>query len=239
MVALWSVLTIATHLIINSHSRRTQITGILGNDVALQFTLNTSITNSSHFAVYLVQGTNKKMAEYCPWSGCSSQRGFHIYAENSSAFCQITNPTQAHSGTYKASLFSKSKPPEESNEVHLIIREETSNSNNSREHEYRKTTNYPPSIFSSVTLTVLVVLPAVLLAAILPGFFWCCVQARAKKAQQNSSPSTQVVSVVSNNMPEADFTYSVLDFPKKDTTLLVNKTNDIEYVRVHHPPHQR
>ncbi|XP_077440516.1 uncharacterized protein LOC144062727 [Vanacampus margaritifer] len=232
MEALWTVLMIATHLIINGHSRQTQIAGTLGHNVTLQFTLNTSITNSSHFAVYF--GSTKKVAEYCPWeSGCLNDRGFDVYAENYSVFCQITNLTRGHSGTYRASLFPKSRPPEESNEVHLIVQEK-SNNTISDQQEYRKTSKSPPSIFSSVTLTVLVVLPFVLLVATLPWFFWCCARARAKRAQQNSSPSIQVASVASNNMPEDDFTYSVLDFPKRDTTRLDSKTNDTEYVRVQH-----
>lgn len=104
---------------------RAQVTVIRGHDVTLQFTFNITITNSSHFAVY-VEGNIKK-AEHCPWKGCSRESGFDIYSANSSVFYQITNLTQGHSGTYNAILFPQSEPPKKSNKVHLIVQEEKSN----------------------------------------------------------------------------------------------------------------
>ncbi|XP_019730701.1 uncharacterized protein LOC109518949 [Hippocampus comes] len=227
---LWLVFMTTMQLIINGRSRA-QVTVIQGHDVTLQFTFNINITNNNHFAVYVEGG--KKKAEHCPWKGCSRERGFDIYSEKSSVFCQITNLTQGHSGTYSARLFSKSEPTKESNKVHLIVQEEKSNNSVLRAQENRNTTKYPPSFFSSVTNTSLVVLPVISFAATLPWFFCCCVRARANKARKKPSPSTQVACVATNIMPEADLAYSVLDFPKREATLPDSKPNDSEYVHSH------
>ncbi|XP_061538775.1 uncharacterized protein LOC133405840 [Phycodurus eques] len=229
------ILMIASQLVVNGCSRA-DVAGILGHNVILQFRFNTSVTDRSHFAVYFLD--NKK-AEHCPWEGCSRERGFEVYAKNSSIFCHITNLTQGHSGTYRGTLFHKNGPVEESNTVHLIIQEEKINNTVSHAQENRKTTKYPPKYFSSAIIAVLVVLPVVLLATSLSWFFWCRVRVRGNKAQQNSPAATQVDSVASNNMQEGAFAYSVLDFPKREVTLLDSKPNDTEYVRVHHHPHQK
>ncbi|XP_061154064.1 uncharacterized protein LOC133167337 [Syngnathus typhle] len=232
--SLWFVLTIATHLIINGCSRA-QVTGLLGHDVTLRFTFNTNITNSSHFAVYLV---GQKKAEYCPWKGCAKKHGFDIYSENSFVFFQIINLTEEHNGTYSATLFPQSGPPEESNKVHLIVQEK-SNKTVPHEQEHRKPTEYQPSIFSTTTITVLVVLPVISLAATLAWFFRCYVRARVNKADENSSPSTQVATVSTNNMLQAEFAYSVLDFPKKEFTVLTDEPNNTDYVKVYLPPYTK
>ncbi|XP_057697820.1 uncharacterized protein LOC130919270 isoform X2 [Corythoichthys intestinalis] len=117
------VLMISTHSVITGQSRA-KITGILGDDITLQFTFNTSVSNSSHFAIYL---EGNKKAEYCPSKGCSREHGFHIYSENSHVFCLITNLTQGHSGTYWATLFPEGTPTQRSSRVHLIIQEKSNN----------------------------------------------------------------------------------------------------------------
>ncbi|XP_061739370.1 uncharacterized protein LOC133540619 isoform X3 [Nerophis ophidion] len=115
------VLMITMHMAVTGQADQAEVTGILGQNVTLQFRFNqTIITKTSHFAVY--KTGPKKMAEWFPQKGCST--GFSIYLDNSSALYQITNLTHGHTGTYWATLFTKSGPARRSSSVRLLVLEE-------------------------------------------------------------------------------------------------------------------
>ncbi|XP_057697818.1 uncharacterized protein LOC130919270 isoform X1 [Corythoichthys intestinalis] len=225
------VLMISTHSVITGQSRA-KITGILGDDITLQFTFNTSVSNSSHFAIYL---EGNKKAEYCPSKGCSREHGFHIYSENSHVFCLITNLTQGHSGTYWATLFPEGTPTQRSSRVHLIIQEK-SNNTVSGAQENKNTTKNQSSIFTTVIIAVIVVLLVVLLAGTLTWFFRCCVRAGGSKTQHNSPPVRQVASLESHDTSEGALAYSVVNISKIRTdTQVESRPDETQYARFKDP----
>nr|XP_061831966.1 uncharacterized protein LOC133616563 [Nerophis lumbriciformis] len=230
------VLMITMHMVVTGPGQA-EVTGILGQNVTLQFRFNqTIITKRSHFAVYTTGP--KKMAEWFPQKGCSTC--FGLYLDNSSARYQITNLTHGHTGTYWATLFTKSGLARPSSSVHLLVLEEDSHDTISHVEENRGTTKHTPRTshlpFSDPVIAIPVVSLVVLLAAVLPCLFWCCVRTRGTKvgaffradvnADGNSQPSTQAPPAA----PEPTFVYSVLDFPKRLPTPLKDKPT--EYCRV-------
>ncbi|XP_061682011.1 uncharacterized protein LOC133503973 [Syngnathoides biaculeatus] len=226
---------IAPYLFINGCSRE-DVVGILGRNITLRFTFNTSITNSSHFVVYLM---GNKTAEYCPRGDCPGKSSFEVYSKDSFVFCHITNLTQSHGGPYTAALLHKTRPAEKSSTVHLVVQEAKSTNNVSRAQENDKTTEYAEDNFSSAIIAVFVIIPVVLLVISLPLLFWCRKRVRGRTTQQNSPPTKQADSVASSSMHEGAFAYSVLNFPKREVTPLDCRANNTEYVRVHHHPHQK
>ncbi|XP_061883505.1 uncharacterized protein LOC133634871 [Entelurus aequoreus] len=240
----------------NKGPGQAEVTGILGQNVTLQFRFNqTIISKRSHFAVYTTGP--KKMAEWLPQKGCSTCLG--LYLDNSSAHYQITNLTHGHSGTYWATLFTKSGPARQSSSVHLLVLEENSHDTTcivfssvtcsfmavSRVEGNRRITKHTPGTshlpFSGPVIAILVVSLVVLLAAVLPFLFWCCVRTRGTKvgaffrtdvnADGNSQPSTQAPPTA----PEPTFVYSVLDFPKRLPTPLKDKPTEYCSVVVYPP----
>ncbi|XP_061739369.1 uncharacterized protein LOC133540619 isoform X2 [Nerophis ophidion] len=221
------VLMITMHMAVTGQADQAEVTGILGQNVTLQFRFNqTIITKTSHFAVY--KTGPKKMAEWFPQKGCST--GFSIYLDNSSALYQITNLTHGHTGTYWATLFTKSGPARRSSSVRLLVLEENRPDTISHVEENRQTTKHTPRTshlpFSGPVIAIFVVSLVVVFAAVFPCLFWCCVRTRGTKdgaifradvnADGNSQPSTQAP-------PEPTFVYSLLDFPKRLPTPLKDK----------------
>ncbi|KAG7486380.1 hypothetical protein JOB18_030639 [Solea senegalensis] len=99
---------------------QTEVTGILGGNVTLQFTFHCIIHDNCHFAIYWTG--HKKIAEYSKYKG---GRGvFDIY-QNTSVGYHMTNLTQNHAGLYWACLFSDSGTLRESNKVQLIVQVES------------------------------------------------------------------------------------------------------------------
>lgn len=100
---------------------RAEVTGLLSNNITLQFPFNVSISNNSHFAVYI---DSKKIAEYRQGDRTGV---FDVYSKNTTVFYHITNLNLNDSGYYWASLF-KEGYAEESDKVQLIVREENRSS---------------------------------------------------------------------------------------------------------------
>lgn len=113
-----------THLLfcLRTGPSQSEVTGILGTNITLQFTFDVNVTKQSHFAVYIGPYIEKKkIAEYSQGKGGGI---FDVYPKNNSAFYHITNLKLNNRGSYWATVFMTSGPVRESNMVMLIVREE-------------------------------------------------------------------------------------------------------------------
>ncbi|XP_018528498.1 uncharacterized protein LOC108881154 [Lates calcarifer] len=223
------VLIVTAHMVFNGPSQG-QVTGILGQNVTLEFRFNdTVIHHNSNVAIYI--NGMKKIAECLKTSVCSGRGS--ISRQNTYVVYNISKLTVSDSDIYWASLF-RDSGLKESDKVHLIVREEN------------RTTTVPPaptnatiiestgSSFSFRIVTVLVVSPVVLLAAVLP-LIWCLVRTKDKKQQpspQNCNPTVQETVEESNRVPPPSLVYSVLDFPKRPPAVLEMNPSDTEYAAV-------
>lgn len=236
------VLIVTAHMVFYDPSQAA-VTGILGNNITLQFIFNVSVTKDSHVAVYR---SDIKIVECKDGTCCSGNGEFEVDLKNKSLFCHISNLRLNHSQNYTASLFmSPGQPPKESNKVQLIVREENTsttvspvltNSTPTRQSE--------SSIFFSYPITaVLVVLSIVLSATILPWSIWCLVRTKDKQQpQKRSRPTVHTVQETveaSSNVPASTLVYSVLDFPKRPSAVLEMNPNDTEYAAVSYLPEKR
>ncbi|XP_020512153.2 uncharacterized protein [Labrus bergylta] len=226
-------LIVAAHMVFIDCSR-TNVIGILGSNITLQFTFNISITNNSHFAIYrnVPPDSQKKIAEY---TNGQSKSGVHFntYPQNNYVFCHIKNLSLSHGGPYWASFFMDSKGfPTESEKVLLIVLEE---SNNSTGPTVQDDSLKIDGGNSNIMTSVLVVSPVVLLAAVLTGLIWCLVRTKDKQeasTHQNSNPTIQETVDASIPVPPSSLVYSVLDFPKRTSTVLEINSSDTEYAAV-------
>ncbi|XP_045905458.1 uncharacterized protein LOC123971007 [Micropterus dolomieu] len=225
------VVIIAAHMVFNGPSRA-EVTGLLSNNITLQFPFNVSISNNSHFAVYI---DSKKIAEYRQGDRTGV---FDVYSKNTTVFYHITNLNLNDSGYYWASLF-KEGYAEESDKVQLIVREENRSSTVPPELNNNTTPENSERPSFSHIITVFVVSPVVLLAAIFPWLIWCLVRTQDKDQpppQQTSNHTVQEIVEVSNNVPAPSVVYSVLDFPKRPSAVLEINPNDTEYAAVSYLP---
>lgn len=113
-LCVFSLLTVASH---------TDVIGMLGKDVTLQFIFNCSecnITKNRYFGVYTTG--EHKISEY-PHCKC-----LNIYPKNYTVLYNIKNLTMNHSKIYWISLFNDHKLPKLSNKVKLIIQEDNNTS---------------------------------------------------------------------------------------------------------------
>ncbi|CAJ1060831.1 uncharacterized protein LOC117825349 [Xyrichtys novacula] len=211
-----------------------QVTGILGANIMLQFTFKVSVTNDSHFAVYVGEGpkNEEKIAEY--FKGRPNGITCFPFPKSYSAFCHFTNLTLNHSGYYWASLFSPSEGvPTESEKVHLKVREENKS--------ITVTTEQPDipvqdsGSYSQIISAVLLVSPGLIVAAALIWLIWCLVKNKDKQEQsphQNSNPTIQETVEPPSQVPPSSLVYSVLDFPKRASAAVEMNSNDTEYAAV-------
>ncbi|XP_044218654.1 uncharacterized protein LOC122989684 isoform X2 [Thunnus albacares] len=189
------VLIVTAHMVFNGHSK--EVTGILGNNITLEFILNATITKNSHIAVY--RSGPHKIAECRPDSYCSESHEYDVYRGKVSVFCNISNLKRNHSDIYWASLFMDMNLPKESDKVKLSVREDNRSSTDSPMPtystipEHRGTSN----LFVFYIVTVLVVLCVVLLAAVLSWLIWCLV--RTKDKQQTTATTTELLSHSTGN----------------------------------------
>ncbi|KAF3690770.1 hypothetical protein EXN66_Car006443 [Channa argus] len=231
------VLIATAHMAFNGPSKAEvtgtrDITGILGSNITLIFTfINAVVRPNSYIAVY-THG-HKKIAE-CKI--CSGKGSFEIDPKNGSVSYHIANLKQNDSETYWASLFG-STPPKESNKVRLYVREEKTSTTvpPMLTNDTIAENNGSSSSYSFHIVTVLVVSPVVLLAALLPWLIWCLLRTKDEQQQssprQNSNPTIQET-VECNSVPPPSLIYSVLDFPKRPSTVLEINQNDTEYAAV-------
>ncbi|XP_026178997.1 uncharacterized protein LOC113139741 [Mastacembelus armatus] len=236
------VLIFTAHMVF-TRPNQTVVTGILGKNITLQFTFsNTGVRNNSHFAVY-TQG-EKKIAEHAKKRlGNRSGDLFNIYPHNNSVLYHITNLSLNQSGTYWAALFEDYVI--KSQEVTLTVLNETRSSTvppkliiiTTKEESGSSSVSY------SDTVTVLVVSPVMLLAVLLLAcLIWCLVRTSDKQQQgpqQNSNPTIQETVEVSNDVAPPSVIYSVLEFPKRPSTVLEFNPNDTEYAAVSYLPEKR
>lgn len=224
------MLIVAAHMIFNVPSQA-EVTGIVGTNISLQFTFNVSLTEKSHFGVYVTD--QRKIAEYTQ----GKERGiFDIYPINSSVFWHIKNLKLNDSGSYWATLFKGSGLPQQSNKVQLTVRVKDRSST-----VPPMQSTVPPSEdsgSSSVIVTVLVVSPAVLLTVFLTCLIWCLVRTKdeqqqpPQQQQQSSNPTVKERAETSEDVPASSLIYSVLDFPKRPLEDLKANPSDTEYAAV-------
>lgn len=233
------VLIVTAHMVFNGHSK--EVTGILGNNITLEFILNATITKNSHIAVY--RSGPHKIVECPSDSYCSESHEYDVSRGTVSVFCHISNLKRNHSDIYWASLFIDLNPPKESDKVKLSVREDNRSSTDSPMPtystipEHRGTSN----LFVFYIVTVLVVLCVVLLAAVLSWLIWCLVRTKDKQQQQRQSsyPTVQETVQASNIVPAPSVVYSILDFPKRPPAVLEMSPNDTEYAAVSYLPEQK
>ncbi len=106
-----------------------EVTGIVGNNITLQFTFNVSLTNVSLFGVYKKDLTkNNSPLKIDQFGKGTGKRAFDIYHTNSTVFWHITNLKLNDSQSYWLSMFDNTDFPKKSNVVQLIVREENRSS---------------------------------------------------------------------------------------------------------------
>ncbi|KAK2835364.1 hypothetical protein Q5P01_015848 [Channa striata] len=233
------VLIATAHMVFNGQSKAevtgtVGLTGTLGSNITLIFTFNIAVNANSHIAIYT--SGEKKIAECrnCTGNGV-------IIPKNYSVMYHITNLTQNPSETYWASVFIDNYPTE-SSKVQLDVREKKTSTTSATvppmpTNNTINENSGSSSFFSFHVVTVLVVSPVVLLAALLPCLIWCLLRTKEKQQQQsstqhNSNPTIQETIDNSINVPPPSLIYSVLDFPKRCSTVVEINPNDTEYAAV-------
>ncbi|XP_072245385.1 uncharacterized protein [Leuresthes tenuis] len=235
------ILIVTTHVIFNAaeHSNsklqspgQANVTGILGNNITLQFTFNVKIPKNISLAVY--KTGEKKISEYPQFRRC-----FEVFSKNSTVFYHITNLSWNNSEVYWASLFN-SGAAIVSNKVQLIVQEED-----------RVPTDPIPTIptispgsgssklISPDAVTILVVTPVMLLAAVLLFLICCLVKTKdqqEEEPQRNSNPTVQESIEDSIHVPRPSLVYSVLDFPKRPPAVVEFHPSETEYASVSYLP---
>lgn len=214
---------------------RPKFTGILGENITLQFTFNISITNRSLFSINTGIGHNNKskVAQYQQGES-KSQDTIYTYPKNDHVICHITNLRKNHSGFYWASLF-EGPILIQSETVELTVDGNRISTVAPTQEDILMTTNSVSSHSSHITMTVLVVSPVVLVAAALAWLIWSLVRTKDKKEQspqQNSNPTIQETVEASNPISAASVVYSVLDFPKRASAVVEINSSDTEYAAV-------
>lgn len=105
-------------------SSHVDVTGILGDNVTLEFTFSPNITvkSNSHYAIYRhISGHEKhKIEEY---KSGKEEDIFDVYPKNNSVSWRIINLKVNDTGSYYVSLFHASVPPKESNKVKLSVQQ--------------------------------------------------------------------------------------------------------------------
>ncbi|XP_078024987.1 uncharacterized protein LOC117253590 isoform X1 [Epinephelus lanceolatus] len=229
------VLIITAHMVFNGRAD----TGLMGNNITLQFKFNVTVTKDNHLACYKEPQT--KVAEYSKQRSIPEDGDIIIYPKNTSVFCHITNLKLNHSGIYWASLLD-SGLARESLRVQLIVQEKEHISNTVSPKPNDITTNKDrgsPSFFSSHIVTVLVVSPVVLMAAVLPWLIWCLLRTKDTQQRQpepSPNPTVQETIEATNTIPAPPLVYSVLDFPKRPSAVLEINPSDTEYAAVSYLP---
>ncbi|XP_035809638.2 uncharacterized protein LOC118471144 [Amphiprion ocellaris] len=229
------VLIVTAHMVFNGPSHET-VTGILGNNITLQFTFQVNFTNRSRVAAYIE--VEKKISDNLMCKAC-----FDIYPVNSSVFYHIKNLNLNHSEIYYATVFMDKEPAKQSNRVQLIVQEQNMSTVPPMS---TMVAVYPDSgsssFYSFHIMTVLVVSPVVLLAALLPVLVYCLMKTKDKQQHQpqhSSNPTMQETFEVSSNMPASSLVYSVLDFPKRLPAVVEMDPSDTEYAAVSYLPETR
>ncbi|KAM4549493.1 uncharacterized protein PAE49_017388 isoform 1-T2 [Odontesthes bonariensis] len=209
------------------------VTGILGNNITLEFTFNVNITKDISFAVY--KTGEKKISEYPRFRSC-----FKVFPKNASVFYHITKLTQNNSEVYWASLFDPDIGPAiTSNKVQLIVQEEE---NTTTDPIPTKTTIPSDSGSSELIPTILVVTPVMLLAAVLLFLICCLVRTndqQQEEPQRNSNPTVQESIEGSIHVPGPSLVYSVLDFPKRPPAVVESHPSETEYASVSYLPEKK
>ncbi|XP_036067420.1 uncharacterized protein LOC112150336 isoform X2 [Oryzias melastigma] len=227
------VLIVTAHKVLNVASH-TDVIGMLGKDVTLQFIFNCSecnITKNRYFGVYTTG--EHKISEY-PHCKC-----LNIYPKNYTVLYNIKNLTMNHSKIYWISLFDDHKPPTLSNKVKLIIQED----NNTSVPPVTTHSTTPPSHGSSSHVVILLVVTPVALFAVVLLFSICCLLRTRDRGddspQRLSNPTVQEVIEDYSTLPGPSVIYSVLDFPKRPPTVVEFDPNDTEYAHVSYTPDHR
>nr|XP_046248804.1 uncharacterized protein LOC124061209 [Scatophagus argus] len=224
-------LIVVAHMVLNVLSQ-TEVTGILGTNITLQFSFysNVSFNRSSHFAIYR---NEEKLAEY---KQGTEGNDFNVYPNNYSVLWHIPYLKLNQSGRYWASVFKSTGRLRESIKVQLIVQEENRSSTVPPMQSTIPATQ--DSGTSSHFVTVLVVSPVMLLAALLPCLIWCLVRTKDTQQEQHLPPQQSSNSTVQEtveaikNVPTNSVVYSVLDFPKRSSTVLEMNPSDTEYAAV-------
>ncbi|KAK5606062.1 hypothetical protein CRENBAI_000925 [Crenichthys baileyi] len=214
------------------------VRGVVGQNISLQFTFNSSIRNDSRIAVYKCTDKEQKISEYPNYKNV-----FEIYPENSSIRFHLINLSLNHTEIYWATLF-KNLKSKNSEKVQLTVQEENrSTSVPPVLSTFTKTANSgTSSFFSSRVLTVIVVSPFLLLAALLSFLVICLVKAKdqtQERPQRASNPTIEETVEVSVNTAGPSLVYSVLDFSKRPPSALGVSQNDTEYATVSYLPEKK
>uniref|UniRef100_UPI0037E96B70 uncharacterized protein n=1 Tax=Semicossyphus pulcher TaxID=241346 RepID=UPI0037E96B70 len=231
---------IVTALMVFIECSGVEVTGILGTKVTLQFKFNISLNENSHFAVYLGPENYRKIAEYKNGESYTEVVFDACFPKFASAFCNISNLSYNDSGHYWATLFVPSgQIPPNSERVQLIVREENRSTASPMPVDI-PTPDHSGNSSSTHTITaVLIVSPVVLLAVALCCLIWCLSRTKDKQEAppyQTSNPTIQETIEASTHVPAPSLVYSVLDFPKRTSTVLEMNSNDTDYAAVRYLP---
>ncbi|MEQ2219157.1 hypothetical protein XENOCAPTIV_013375, partial [Xenoophorus captivus] len=94
------------------------VRGVVGQNISIQFTFNSSISSDSRIGVYKCTDKQQKISEYPNYKNV-----FEIYPENSSIRFHLTNLSLNHTEIYWATLF-KTSTNEFSERVQLTVQVE-------------------------------------------------------------------------------------------------------------------
>ncbi|XP_053714795.1 uncharacterized protein LOC128755396 isoform X2 [Synchiropus splendidus] len=108
----------------------TEVTGILGSSITLQFHFSTTVMDVKSFTIHVRDSqsvTGKKKIAQCDVArrSCSGMEVNDIYIKNNSVFCQISHLTEHHSNIYLASYQPKARA-RASDRVHLSVLQQNS-----------------------------------------------------------------------------------------------------------------
>ncbi|MED6263167.1 hypothetical protein CHARACLAT_001682 [Characodon lateralis] len=214
------------------------VRGVVGQNISLQFTFNSSISNDSRIGVYKCTNEEQKISEYPNYKNV-----FEIYPKNSSIRFHLTNLSLNHTEVYWATLF-KTSTNELSKRVQLTVQVENRSTPVPPVLSTitKTTTSGSSSFFSSRVVTAFVVSPFLLLAALLSFLVICLVKAKdqtQERPQRTSNPTIEETVEVSVNTAGPSLVYSVLDFSKRPPSALGFSQNDTEYATVSYLPEKK
>ncbi|KAM8889116.1 uncharacterized protein ACB058_007464 isoform 2-T2 [Synchiropus picturatus] len=218
----------------------TEVTGILGSSITLQFHFSTTMMDVKSFTINVRDSQSvsgkKKIAE-CDVArrNCSGMEVNDIYIKDNSVFCQISHLTEHHSNIYWASYQLKAKRARESDGVHLSVLQQNSSTTDSPQQP--ETGTSPPitnKTTESHTNTIIYVaiggVSAFLLAALV-CVIWCLVRSKGRRRASLTilEPAQAPPVTTTNEMP-----YSLLYFSNRTPSTLELNARMMEYATVQH-----
>ncbi|XP_075896773.1 uncharacterized protein LOC142897972 isoform X2 [Nelusetta ayraudi] len=227
------VFIVTAHMVFNVPSRA-EVIGILGNNVTLEFTFNSSgnFLQGDRVAFHKLNGTKIKIAEF---KYGKEGRNFYVSSQTKSVSWYKTKLEMNDSGSYFASLFPNRGPAEKSQCVNLTVQELKTNSTVSPINTTGSENE--PGVGASYVTILLLIAPFVVFLVALPLLIWVLVCQKDNPPRLNSLPKETVQE--SAKVSESSLVYSVLDFPMRSSAVLEVNPSDTEYAAVSYLPEMR